>query len=81
MTDINKTIGLRLRALRLSKGISIDDMAAALKVKSNTVTRIENSTSQITVPMLVAAAQRLGVLVSMVIGEIPANEPYEANNE
>ena len=80
MSDVNKIIALRLRALRLSKKMSIDDMAKAIGVKANTVTRIENCTSTITVPMLVDAAKALGVLVSVVVGELPANEKYEAEN-
>lgn len=80
MTDINEIIARRLRALRLSKKMSVDEMAKVMGVKSHTVTRIENSKSTISVQMLVAAAQALDVLVSVVVGELPANGSQEADN-
>lgn len=78
--DINQTIAIRLKALRLSKKISVDDMAKALGVTPHIVTRIENRTSAITVPMLVPASRRLGVLTGVIIGEIPANAQNGGGN-
>lgn len=80
MQNINVNIGLRVKALRLSRSISTRDIAKAVGVSPHIITRIENGTSTITVPQLVLIAKKLGVLVSVVVGDLPANGKGEAEN-
>lgn len=81
MHDINANIGLRIKALRLSKNISTKEIATAAKVSPHIITRIENGNSTITVPQLVLIAKKLDVLVSVVVGDLPANGKEEAGND
>ncbi len=76
---INATIAKRVRALRISRNIKVDDLAQTLRVKSHYVTRIENGNSTMTASQLVRMAQALGVRVSVVVGDIPANQEENAH--
>jgi|GEM_PF-2067015 len=76
---INETIARRVRALRISKGIKVEDLAQTLSLKSHSVTRIENGHSTMSASQLVRMAQALGVLVSVIVGDIPANHTENAN--
>lgn len=78
--EIHKTLALRIRALRLSKKMSVDDMAKAVGLSSHLITRFENGSSLMTASQLVRIANALGVMVSVVIGEIPANEKKDFVN-
>lgn len=80
MTDLaltNEKIGLRIRAMRISKGLSKREVGEVIGTKEHSVTRIENGRSSLSAAQLVALANRFGVLVSALIGEIPASEDAE----
>lgn len=74
---INETIGLRVRAMRISKGLSKREVGEAIGTKEHSVTRIENGRSSLSAAQLVSLAKLFGVLVSALIGEIPASEEME----
>jgi transcriptional regulator with XRE-family HTH domain len=72
---IKTEIAKRIRALRISKGLSIDDVARTTGLTPTFLTRIENGKSDLSAEHLIAIAKALGVLVSVVIGEIRADDP------
>lgn len=77
MTDldlINEKIGLRVRAMRISKGLSKEDVGDAIGKSGHSVTRIENGRSSLSAAQLICIANLFGVLVSALVGEIPAND-------
>lgn len=71
--DVNGNIARRIRALRLSKGIKLEDLAKAVDASPHFVTRVENGTSTLSASQLVEFSGALGVVVSVVVGDIPAN--------
>jgi transcriptional regulator with XRE-family HTH domain len=77
--DINKTIAVRVRALRLSKKMDVEALAKATSLTSHFISRIENSSSTLSAAQLVRIAQALGVLVSVVVGDVPANQKEPIN--
>jgi len=55
-----KLLALNVRRLRLAKGWTQDDLAAALKVEQGVISLIENKRSNPTLLMLDAIAEALG---------------------
>ena len=75
MQQINDLLAERLRALRISKGVSHKALADAIGKNPNTITRTEKGSHKLTAAELVCLARTLGVQVSVLVGEIPANAP------
>jgi transcriptional regulator with XRE-family HTH domain len=71
---LTQKIGLRVRALRISKGLDADALAKRVGISSTLLTRIENGRSDMSACLLIDIAKALDCLVSVVIGEIPATE-------
>lgn len=69
--SLNQTIGIRVKALRLSRGIPQEKIAKAIGSKTNRVTRIENGRSSMSAAELIAMAKALGVTTSQLVGEEP----------
>lgn len=69
--SINQTIGIRVKALRLSRGVPQEQIAKAIGSKTNRVTRIESGRSGMSAVELVAVSRTLGVTVSQLVGEEP----------
>lgn len=69
--NINETIGGRLKALRISRGVPQSEIADLLGCKSNRVTRIERGISHLTAAELVRVAKKVGVRTSQLVGEEP----------
>jgi transcriptional regulator with XRE-family HTH domain len=64
MTRSAPTIGLRIRALRHGRGLSLADIATGTGVSEATMSRIENGQSQVSAPHLYGLAQVLDVDIS-----------------
>lgn len=73
VTEIDVRIAERLRALRISKGVTTAELATAIGTKSNTITMVENGRTKLSATQLVTLAQSLGVLTSVLVGEAPAD--------
>ncbi len=71
--NIKETIGLRIRALRISRGISPVQVAGSIGGTINRLTRIENGKSELSAVELIAVAKSLGVTTSQLIGEEPVD--------
>lgn len=67
--EISRTIGIRIKALRILRSMSPAQMAEVLGSKTNRVTRVEKGASPLTATELVAVAQALGVKTSVLVGE------------
>lgn len=69
-SEINKTIGIRLAALRHARGMEAQQLADAVPGLTRTrLTRIENNRSEATAAELVRLAAALGVTSSVLTGE------------
>lgn len=71
--EINEVIGARIRALRISRGISPHQLATVLGATTNRVTRVENGKSDLSAGELMAIAQALTVTTSQLVGEVPVD--------
>lgn len=69
----NKTIGIRIKALRITRSIPQTRIAEVLGSKTNRVTRVENGGSPLSATELIAVAQALGVTTSQLVGEVPVD--------
>ncbi|SOC37045.1 DNA-binding XRE family transcriptional regulator [Rhizobium subbaraonis] len=72
-TDTDMQIAHRIRAMRLSRNISKQEIGEAIGTAKHTITRIEEGRSTLTAAQLVAVAALFGVLVSVLVGELPAS--------
>lgn len=77
MSELNSKIGSRIRAFRILRGLSADDLADVIGVKKNSITRIEAGRLAITAAQLVLVAQKLSTTSSVLTGEQPATEGGE----
>lgn len=68
-TELHKTIGQRLAALRISRGTSSRTLADILGISTNLLTRLERGQSEVTADILVRAAAALGVTSAVLTGE------------
>ncbi len=64
MTHDPTSLGPRLRALRLSRQLSLAEVAAGTGVSEATMSRIETGQSQVSAPHLYGLAQMFGVEIS-----------------
>lgn len=64
MTQETAPLGPRLRALRLSRQLSLAEVAAGTGVSEATMSRIETGQSQVSAPHLYGLAQMFGVEIS-----------------
>lgn len=71
---INARVCQRLAALTASKGIATPEMAEAIGVTEPQLGRIFRGVSVPTVAQIVLAAAKLGVLVSVVVGDVRFDE-------
>ncbi|WP_192798890.1 helix-turn-helix domain-containing protein [Brucella anthropi] len=78
MSELNSKIGSRIRAFRILRRLSADDLADVIGVKKNSITRIEAGRLAITAAQLVLVAQKLSTTSSVLTGEQPATEGGEA---
>lgn len=69
VTELGKKIGSRIRAFRILRNVSSEELADVIGVKKNTITRIEAGRTDITGPQLVLIAQKLGTTSSVLTGE------------
>jgi transcriptional regulator with XRE-family HTH domain len=67
-------VGLRIRALRMERGMSMAAMAEAAGVSKGHVTNIERGLAQTTVGTLVATGRALGLAPSLLL-VFPGEEP------
>lgn len=70
-------IGRRLRALRVYRGKSGEELGAVLGVTRQQISLIERGVSRMTANQALAAAKFLGVKVGVLIGEEPFALPGE----
>lgn len=57
----SSTVGSRLKAARLARGMSLGDVADEVGVSVATLSRVENEKQRLAVPMLFAVADAIGV--------------------
>lgn len=69
MAELDVMIGSRIRAFRILRNVSTDDLAAVIGVKKNTVTRIEAGRTSVTASQLVLIARKLETTSSILTGE------------
>ena len=67
---INARVSLRLSALTVSQGVSTADMAQAMGIDEPHLLRIFRGVTPPTVAQLVKAAEKLGLLVSVITGDL-----------
>lgn len=67
--DLNSTIGTRIRAFRILRKLSADELADVIGVKKNSITRIETGRLTISAAALVLIASKLGTTSSVLTGE------------
>lgn len=76
-TEMDVMIGNRVRAFRILRKLSTDELAAVIGAKKNTITRIEAGRTSITAPQLVLIARKLETTSSVLTGE----REYEGSAE
>lgn len=61
MTNVESTVRARLRALRTTLGLSLDDLAAQTNLSASTISRVETGRRTISLDVLVPLARALHV--------------------
>lgn len=61
MTDDIKRIGARLRALRRSRGFTLEALAARAEMSSSTLSRLESGKRQASLELLIPLTRELGI--------------------
>lgn len=74
VVTINARVSQRLAALTASKLVKTSEMAEAMGIDENHLGRIFRGVTPPTVAQLVKAADKLGVLVSVIVGELRFDE-------
>lgn len=67
--ELDALIGSRIRAFRILRNVSTDDLADVIGVKKNTITRIEAGRTSATASQLVLIARKLETTSSILTGE------------
>jgi len=67
--ELDVMIGSRIRAFRILRKLSTDDLAVVIGAKKNTITRIEAGRTSVTAPQLVLIARKLETISSILTGE------------
>lgn len=76
MTDgLQSRIGRRLRALRESRGLTQEDVAAAIERSVETISNIERGRTLATLDTLDRLAQQLGIPLADFLDESPTGVP------
>lgn len=68
-TELDILIGSRIRAFRILRKVSTDDLAVVIGAKKNTITRIEAGRTSATASQLVLIARKLETTSSILTGE------------
>ncbi|GJD96247.1 helix-turn-helix domain-containing protein [Methylobacterium iners] len=68
-TDVDRTVGQRIRALRESKGISQTTLATAIGVSFQQVQKYEKGRNRVSASRLRGLARALGIPVSMLFDD------------
>lgn len=74
IVTINARVSQRLAALTATKLVKTGEMAEAMGIDENHLGRIFRGVTPPTVAQLVKAADKLGVLVSVVVGDLRFDE-------
>ncbi len=75
MTPVDQHVGRRIRGKRRALGLSLDDLARALGVGSDTIEAYERATTRVTSEHLIKLAGVLGVSVSYFFPTTPCPAP------
>lgn len=67
--ELDVKIGSRIRAFRILRNVSTDDLAVVIGVKKNTITRIEAGRTSVSASQLVLIAHKLETTSSILTGE------------
>jgi transcriptional regulator with XRE-family HTH domain len=73
--EINRTIGIRLSAMRQSQQLTPSDLATRMRTSAAMITRFERASSAMSAAELVLAAKVLGTNASVLTGEATFKEP------
>lgn len=74
MVEELKQVGARLRALRHSRGWTLDDLAARAEMSPSTLSRLESGKRQASLELLVPLARQLGITLDDLVTP-PARDP------
>jgi transcriptional regulator with XRE-family HTH domain len=75
------TIGNKIRLLREERGLSQENMAAALEMTQSNYARLEKDDNRISVPRLQVIAKTLEITVTELVGEKANNVVNQHNNQ
>lgn len=72
--EIDKSVSVRLKAIRLSKNVTAADLASEAEIPPKRLARIENGRAAMSLAEAVRAARALGVTTNNITGETPLSE-------
>jgi transcriptional regulator with XRE-family HTH domain len=69
--EIIKAVAIRAKALRISKGLTVDDVAEIMGVRRPVVLSIERGRASLEIEEFAGIASALGATMSELAGEVP----------
>ncbi len=75
------TIGNKIRLLREERGLSQENMAAALEMTQSNYARLEKDDNRISVSRLIIIAKTLDITITELVGEKANNVVNQHNNQ
>lgn len=79
--DIDKTIGRRIKELRIAKGLSLMDLVDFVGVTHQQLYKYENGSNRVAPSRLLALARAFGVSVMHFFQDIESHVPIQSNHE
>lgn len=74
LSDIESVVRTRLRSLRTTLGLSLDDLAARTRLSASTISRVETGRRSISLDVLVPLARGLQVDLDALLGSDDADD-------
>jgi len=70
--QLRRRVASRLRQARINKGLSQEQLAEAMRISAETVSRFERAQLAVSLELLSRASRALGVPIEVVVGQGPA---------